>query len=391
MLMPHFFSPCRTLAQSLCALLLLSSAAAAATVAPLEGAPLTVTAVTLTAEQVLGDGKPLLALRDTDWIELSAANNTGTVADTAPLGALALGLWLTDGSWLPVLSIAAGADDALAVTTPFGLHEIPLTSISGWGINETAPAEAGLDRVLVASGTVDGRVQGLRDGKLLIATSLDPEPLALAFNDIQGVRLAQGSTRATGLGLLVTIEANRPPLRLVATATGLQLAASHQPIDSSLLKGHRLRVDGGRRTWISDLAPATVVEKGAFDVVWPWQRDHALDGGPLLLSGIRYAKGITVHSAATVTWNLDRRFVRLRGLLGIADAVAPEGDCPVTLSGDGKTLWHSDRVRGGEAPASLDLDLQGVTSLRLEIALGERFDIGDHVMLADAYLVQAAK
>jgi hypothetical protein len=48
-------------------------------------------------------------------------------------------------------------------------------------------------------------------------------------------------------------------------------------------------------------------------------------------------------------------------------------------------------VRGGEAPASLDLDLQGVTSLRLEIALGERFDIGDHVMLADAYLVQAAK
>ena len=366
-----------------------ASTASAATVAPLEGAPLTVTTVTLTADTVLGDGKALLPLRDTDWLELGSGTKADGEPDVAAGGGL--GLWLTDGSWLPVTGLSAGAHDSLQVVSPFGTHNLPLSAISGWGINETAAASAGLDRVLVASGPLDGRVQGLRDGKLLLATSLDPEPLALAFSDIQGVRLAQASTRPTGLALLISIDASRPPVRLLATANGLQLAASHQAIDANVLSGRRIRVDGGRRTWLADLTPATVEEKGAFDVVWPWQRDHALDGGPLLLGGVRYSKGITVHSAATLTWNVNQRFVRLRAMLGIADTVAPEGDCPVTLSGDGKTLWHSDRVRGGEAPATLDLDLRGITSLRLEIALGERFDIGDHVMLADAYLVQAAK
>ncbi len=376
---------------SLAGALLLSvgaSAAHAATVAPLEGAPLTATTVTLTADTVLGDGKALLPLRDTDWLELGT---TAKGEGEPEVPAAGLGLWLTDGSWLPVTSVNAGAHDSLHIVSPFGTHDLPLSAVSGWGINETAAASAGLDRVLVASGPLDGRVQGLRDGKLLLATSLDPEPLALAFNDIQGVRLAQDSTRPNGMALLVSVDANRPPVRLLATANGLQLAASHQAIDATVLGGRRIRIDGGRRTWLADLVPAAVVEKGAFDVVWPWQRDHALDGGPLLLGGVRYSKGITVHSAATLTWNVNQHFVRLRGLLGIADAVAPEGDCPVTLSGDGKTLWHSDRVRGGEAPAILDLDLHGITSLRLEIALGERFDIGDHVMVADAYLVQAAK
>lgn len=364
-----------------------AATASAATVAPLEGPPLTATAITLTADTVLGDGKPLLALRDADWIEFVAAVKIETPAVTN----VSMGVWLTDGSWLPVTAIAAATGDAVRVSSPFGTHEIPLSMISGWGTSETAAAGDGLDRVLVASGPVDGRVQGLRDGKLLVATSLDPEPLALDLSEIQGLRLAQGVKHPAGSALLVTVDPSRPPMRLVPTATGLQLAASKQLIAISTLSGLRVRVDGGRRTWLSELTPAAVVEKGAFDVVWPWQRDHALDGGPLALGGARYAKGLTVHSAATLTWTLGQRYVRLRSLIGIADAVAPEGDCPVTISGDGKTLWRNERLRGGETPVVLDLDLRGVTTLTLDIALGERFDIGDHVMLADAYLVQMAK
>lgn len=364
-----------------------ASGASAATVAPLEGPPLVAAAITLTADLVLGEGKPLLALRDVDWIEFAAPAKI----DPLSVSNVALGIWLTDGSWLPVATVAAGGNDIVRASSPFGTHDIPLSIISGWGTSETAPAGDGLDRVLVASGPIDCRVQGLRDGKLLLATTLDPEPLALELGEIQGLRLAQGIKRPTGFALLVTMDPNRPPVRLLSTATGLQLAASKQPVAISTLGGLRVRVDGGRRAWLSDLTPVTVVEKGAFDVVWPWQRDQALDGGPLTLGGIRHAKGITVHSAATVTWTLGQRYVRLRSLIGIADAVAPEGDCPVTITGDGKPLWRTERLRGGEAPVALDLDLRGVTSLSLDIALGERFDIGDHVMLADAYLIQMAQ
>ncbi len=371
-----------------------SGALSAATVTPLEGPPLSAAQLTFANGQVVGGGKALIALADTDWLELGDKSPVKSTSEPRnPAAGPGLGIWLTDGGWLPATALAVGPNDTIRATTPFGPHDLPLTAILGWGTSETAAAADGLDRVVVASGPLDGRVQGLRAGKLLFASSLDPEPLALELTDIQGLRLAQPLKVASGLGLLVVIDGSRPPLRLRATDTGLQLAINSQPIAAApaALAGLRLRVDGGRRTWLSDVPPATVKEQGAFDVVWPWQRDRNLDGGPLMLAGVRYAKGLTVHSAATLSWSLNQRFVRLRALVGIADAVAPEGDCPVSLTGDGKVLWQRDRLRGGEVPAIVDLDVRGVTTLTLDIALGERFDIGDHVVLADAYLVQIAK
>ncbi len=374
-----------------------STAARAATVTPLEGAPFNPAIVTLLVdqdlvEQVLADGKPLARLADIDWLEFERPA-------PAPAGQPAprFGLWLADGSWLPATALSAipdavgAAGDRIRATTPFGTHDLPLAVITGWGITESAPAADGLDRVIVASGPVDGRIQGLKDGKLLIATSLDPEPLALDIPDVLGLRLAQTPkpVAAAGTTLLATTDATRPPTRLRLKGEQLELAASGQPASGPLLRTVHLVVDGGRRTWLSDLAPRSVDEQGAFGVVWPWTRDSDLAGGPLLLGGVRYAKGLTVHSAAKLTWDLGGRSVRLRALVGISDAVAPEGDCPVLFRGDGKILWQRERLRGSDAPLPLDIDVRGVHTLALEVGLGERFDIGDHVVLADAYLVTA--
>ena len=363
-----------------CAWAAVQTSLAAATVTPLEGSPLTPATITLVGDTLHADAT-VLPLADIDWLELE---HPPAAREPAPAP---FGIWLTDGSWLPASALAAADGDRVRVTTPFGTHDLPLTVIAGWGATEPAAAPDGLDRVMVASGALDGRLRGLRDGKLSFATNLDPEPLALDLAEVQGLRLAQPTVAASGTSLLAVVDPQRPPLRLSSTAKGLQLAASGQPVSG--IAGLRLRVDGGRRRWLSDLTPTAVEEKGAFNVVWPWQRDHDLDGGPLLLGGIRYAKGISVHSAARLEWNLAGGFVRLRALLGIADLVAPEGDCVVTLRGDGKDLWHRDRVRGGEPPLPLDLDVRGMQRLELQVDLGERYDIGDHLTLADAYLVTA--
>lgn len=365
------------------AALALTAAAQAATVAPLEGTPLPVTALAFRDGALVADGKTV-GLADLDWIELERSGPPAALSGTAQARP---GIWLTDGSWIPMTALTTAPGDRIRATTPFGTHDLPLTAVAGWGSNEVGRAPDGLDRVQVASGPLDGRVRGLRDGKLLVETSLDPEPLALELAEVQGLRLAQPATVPAGLTLLALPDPARPPTRLRIDGGDLVLAASGQPVTGDLLPTLRLRIDGGRRTWLSDLVPAAVEEKGAFDVVWPWKRDTDLDGSPLVLGGNRWAKGIVAHSAAALRWELGGRYVRLRALVGISDAVAPEGDCSVAITGDGKELWRRDRVRGGDAPMPLDLDLSGVLTLTLAIGLGERFDIGDHLALADAYLV----
>ncbi len=303
-------------------------------------------------------------------------------------GTLTLGLRLADGSWLPATSISGGsAADRLLVRGPFGTIELPLEVVSGWG--DPAPPAAGEgDAMLVESGLLSGRLQGLRDGKLHFLSTLDPEPLTLSLDEVRGARLAVPPRRFDGPRLRATLDPARAGVDLVPVDGGLALAVSPtSKIDVSTLGELRLRVEGGRRVYLSDLTPSQVQEDGMFGVVWPHARDHAIGGGPLRLSERLFAKGISVHSVATLAWTLDAAYVRLRTSVGICDSVLPEGDCIGVLTADDRQLWRG-RVRGGEPARILDLDLTGVKRLTLTVEAGERLDIGDHLVLADAQLIR---
>ncbi len=299
-----------------------------------------------------------------------------------------LGVLLVDGSWLPVLTLAGGSTpDHLLVHGPLGNFELPLEAVAGWGDPVPAAPKSG-DAVLVESGLLEGRVQSLRNGVLSFRSALDPEPLALPLANVRAARLGNAPRPPKGLRLHVTLDPARPGLDLVSTADGFALAAAPQvAVDGAVFGSLALRVEGGRRTYLSDLTPAKVQEDGLFDVVWPFTRDRALHGSPLRLGGILHAKGLVVHSAARLRWDLAGGYVRLRAITGISDDVAPEGDCVAVLRGDGRELWRA-RVRGGEAPRQLDLDLSGLATLELSVETGERFDIGDHFTLADAQLIR---
>jgi hypothetical protein len=176
---------------------------------------------------------------------------------------------------------------------------------------------------------------------------------------------------------------------VVLTARGPALAIAPEALlDVRALAGVELRVEGGRRVYLSSLVPASVQEDGMFGVVWPHARDSAIGGGPLLLGGRRYGRGLTVHSVARLTWRLDAACIRLRAMAGIADGFAPEGDAVAILRGDGRELWRA-RLRGGDAPQAIDVDLSGLAVLELSVEAGERYDIGDHVVLADAQVIRA--
>jgi hypothetical protein len=362
-------------------LLSLSAVAPAATVAPFEGDPVAGGALRFSRDAVTV-GQTTVKLADCDWIVAGEAH--ATVAKSR------LGVWLVDGSWLPVDRIgpAEGRDDAILAAGPLGELVLPLGAVLGWGADLIALGEGGTDRAVVASGPMSGRALGIAEGKLKWESPLSPQPLQLALGEVPSLRLAQPVRPPKGVVLAATTDPQRPPL-LLLPSEGLPLAAAPTVATGDALAGAHLRVEGGRRVYLGALKPSKVDEVGAFDVVWHWKVDADLEGGPLLLGGTRYAHGISVHSKATLAWDLGGAYAHLRAVAGIADLVAPEGDCAVDVVGDGKSLWSRPSVRGGEKPIALDVELKGVKTLELHVDYGAKYDIGDHFTLADAWLLKA--
>ena len=325
-------------------------------------------------------GEPL-ALADCDRIRLGGGG-------VPSVGAAGLGLWLVDGSWLPVQSIAAAAAaDTIAVRGPLGACDLPLAAVRGWGKQALPTAEQ--DQIVLASGPLAGRVGGIAAGQLAF-TSDGLGEVSLPIAEVLALRIAGGDRAPKGLALSLVFDSVHPPLSLLPGPVPRLAAAPGAALDA-WPPACELRVEGGRRTYLSALDPASVSEEGAFGVTWKTRRDVNLDGQAILLDGVRHARGVSLHSQCAITWKLGGAFERLRTLVGIADEVGDEGDCPVEILGDGKSLWRKERLTGRDRAQAIDLPLGGVQVLEVKVGFGQRYDIGDRVTLADAYLVKAKK
>lgn len=366
----------------------------AATASTLDGRVLSGPTMTVdAAAQTVTVGGTTLPLSDCDWIE------PGDGSGFPPATGKTIGVWLADGSWLPATSLtAATSDDAVQVFSTLGTLTLPLASVRGWSLSAELPGAhegAEVDVVQLDSGTVTGRVDGLKAGALTLHSDLDPtKPLILPIEQVRGLRLSVPPRTSKTLRLSVSLSDAHAAVHVVLGSSGpiadaLCLAAAPKVQVGKALQGARLRIEGGRRVYLSELTPDQVEEVGAFGVVWPWSRDHNLDGSPLKLGGVRYDRGIVVHSQAKLSWNLSGAFEHLHALVGIADIVADQGDCAASVLADGKEIWHRDSVKGGEKPFALELDLTGVRRLELHVDYGARYDIGDHLALADAFLVRS--
>lgn len=379
---------CFTFGSLLFGLLMLAVAPLhAASVAALDGRVFTGESLSFDAKATsISIGGVTIALADCDWLE--PGDGLGITLPGA--AGKRLGVWLVDGSWLPAISIAAGTKDhELTVQGILGSLTLPLTAVRGWGTGVVMPgAEIKEDQVLLDSGLITGQVEGLIAGKLILRSALDPEPLQLVLDEVRGLRLAIAVRPSKGVRLIAALDDVHPPLRVVPSAQGLALGAAPHVLLGKSLDSMRLRMEGGRRIYLSEINPEKAEEVGAFGVVWPYQRDRNLDSSALRLGGVRYERGLAVHSQAYLSWKLDGQYTRLRALCGIADLVGDQGDCAASIRIDGKVVWTRDSVRGGEKPQPIDFDLTAAKQLELRVEYGARYDIADHFILADACLIK---
>ncbi|HEX6352206.1 NPCBM/NEW2 domain-containing protein [Actinophytocola sp.] len=133
--------------------------------------------------------------------------------------------------------------------------------------------------------------------------------------------------------------------------------------------------------WVSDLAPVSAqVGWGSLGI------DKSVNGNPLKIAGVSYAKGIAPHAAAEVTYYLGEHCTRFTAGAGIDDETRNRGSVTFTVLGDGKVLAETGVVLGGQPAVPVDVNVTGVTELVLVAGVGPDNNNSDHSEWVDAKL-----
>lgn len=335
--------------------------------------------------------KPPLDWRDVDTIEFgnpSAAAATGRWSFTTRCGAILLG------------DVVGGDAKHIRIRHKvLGEVQMPLDVLDFVAAREDIPMQAQgsneEDVVTLNNGDIARGVVSQVSGAGLILFDGDADR-ELTWSEIRMVWLA--GTPAS------------PPARLPALvylADGTRISAEDFRLSGGQLeirKGQpqtvagqtmslprsvvrRIEIIGGRRTWLSMLPPSTYEPVPYMDIRWPYRCDLNVVGGPLQLRGKSYARGLGLHSACKITWDLAGRFDRLRYTIGIDDSAGSWADADVRILLDGRELLAHEHLRRADAPRDADLSIAGGRQLVIEIGFGAGGDTQDRVNLVNAALI----
>ena len=194
--------------------------------------------------------------------------------------------------------------------------------------------------------------------------------------------------------------ADRPPVEIVLE-DGSVLRCTIAEMDNGEFElyaaGAKLAVELSRVTFIeidnpgvvylSDLRPADVREVPFFSHVWEHRIDRSVTGGPLLLDGRRYARGLGCHTRTILTYDLGGRYRTFTAVLGIDDAARPLGSVQFVVRADGEELF-SRVITGNDEAVPVTLDISGVDRLTLIADFADNASVGDHANWADARLMK---
>lgn len=277
------------------------------------------------------------------------------------------------------------------VTIPCALEELRClvvpARVPAAALATLAPAPEG-DRLYRWSGAlepIDGTLEGFTaegprfDSELGSRTTPWPEVGALFLESLSG---GGGSAPPPAVPVLLSFagpsggRARGGLVRLERESCRVVLAGKTELV-LPLGTVAEILVADGRLTYLSDLVPSAESGRGApfgdeLGMVWPHRLDLSVMGTALRAGGRSYVRGIGMHAPSRLTFVLDPVARALRGRVAVDDSTrlnppAARGSVVFRIWGDGRALWESPLVRGGDAPCALpSLALGGVRELVLE-------------------------
>ena len=145
--------------------------------------------------------------------------------------------------------------------------------------------------------------------------------------------------------------------------------------------------------YLSDL-PAPAYKHIPFTArEWPLGVDRNVLGGRLRSGEAVFLRGLGMHSASRVAFDLKGDEQRLEAQLALDDGAKNRGSVigKVLLEmelGKWTTVWESPVLRGGDAPLQVSVPLQGARRLALLVEFADRGDEWDHANWLNARLVR---
>src|ERR1035437_9383097 len=104
-----------------------------------------------------------------------------------------------------------------------------------------------------------------------------------------------------------------------------------------------------------------------------WGDPHAnqsVDGHPLFLDGKRFEHALGTHANSILRIALGGKAERFTATVGVDDEVGKQGSVVFKVTGDGKTLWESGVLHGGDPAKAVSVALDGVQKLVLSVGDG---------------------
>ena len=114
------------------------------------------------------------------------------------------------------------------------------------------------------------------------------------------------------------------------------------------------------------------------------QIDKSVDMHPITIAGRHFEHGLGTHSPGDMLIDLNGGATRFTAWVGIDDETNKRGSAEFQIVGDGKLLWSSGVMRGGQEPRHVDVDMTGVRQLALLVGDGGDGFEYDHADWADA-------
>jgi hypothetical protein len=285
-----------------------------------------------------------------------------------------------------------GEDDRIVFEAEdVGVIRVPIDSMIRWRTarfpggsagspnpnDESAPPD---DRLLLTNGdTIRGFISKIDERGVEVAGEFQNHEIPL--ESLAGVRFARASMPAPkGPHALVDL---RHGGRL--TVTGLEwrdgsFVAELPGVGAITLEaGSVLTIEiiGGRWEWLSSREPVTYQHTPMLSLDWPYRTDQNLFGGPIVVAGRRFERGISVHSRASLTYELGGRYREFVTAFGLDDTSGPLADVDVRVRVDGQTRYSRDHLRRGELVGPIRLELGGASRIELIVDFGAGGDLQD--------------